>query len=216
MRTTLRIITLALLTTFAVASTTGCDKKDKAGSQEGRSKVPETREGQSFMLGQEIALAAIGQANGAKPATVSDSFHNASVMADILLEMKLDPLPKPTGDFAEDGAASLHYLLDGPGRAVGEKVHADFGESSGAAYELAVKLTMLGILYTDDPADTMADSLAEVLGRLGTTAKLPPEVLEPLITKMKARAPTSEVMDLAIGLHKTIPVAIEKVYGKPS
>lgn len=216
MKTTLRIVTLALLTTFAVASTTGCDKKDKAGSQEGRDKVPETREGQSFMLGQELALAAIGQANGARPATVADSFHNASVMADILLEMTLDPLPRPTGEFAEDGAAILHYLLDGPGRAVGEKVHADFGESSGAAYELAVKLTMLGILYTDDPADTMADSLAEVLGKLGAQAKLPPEVLEPLITKMKARAPTSEVMDLAIGLHKTIPVAIEKVYGKPS
>lgn len=216
MRTTLRIIALALLATFAAASTTGCDKKDKAGSREGRNRVPETREGQSFMLGQELALAAVGQANGAKPSTVADSFHNATVMADILLSMKLDPLPKPTGEFASDGAEMLHYLLDGPGRAVGEKIHADFGESSGAAYELAVKLTMLGILYIDDPADPMPDTLAEVIGKLGAKAKLPPEVLEPLIAKMKARAPTSEVMDLAIGLHKSIPAAIAKVYDKPS
>jgi hypothetical protein len=215
MKKTLRIIALALLASFAAASTTGCDKKDKAGSQEGRNKIPETREGQSFLLGQELALAAVGQANGAKPATVADSFHKASVMADILLEMKLDPLPAPTGEFASDGADVMHYLLDGPGRAVGAKIHADFGESSGAAYELAVKLTMLALLYIDDPADPMPDTLAEVLGRLGAQAKLPPEVLAPLIAKLKARAPTSEVMDLAIGLHKSIPAAIEKVYGQP-
>jgi hypothetical protein len=95
-------------------------------------------------------------------------------------------------------------------------VDADLGEASGASYELAVKLTMLGILYTDDPSDTMADTLADVLGNLGNQAQLPPDVLQPLIAKMKARAPTDEVMDLAIGLHKSIPAAIAKVHGKPS
>ena len=40
---------------------------------------------------QAELIAAVGQANGAKPQTVSGSFRNAATMTDILLDMKLEP-----------------------------------------------------------------------------------------------------------------------------
>lgn len=216
-------ISILLVSLALAAGAAACDKKkegDGGGSASSasseRDKVPEHREGQMYWLGKELGLAAVGYANGASQRTVDDAFKMAATIADVTLETKLEPLPARTGEFAEDGATALHYLLQGPGRTIGEKVNAEMGEAPGAAYELALKLSMLGILYTGDPEDQMADTMAEVFERLSARAKLPPEVLAPLITKLKARAPIPEVMDLAIKAHKDVPAALEATYGKKS
>jgi len=73
---------------------------------------------------------------------------------------------------------------------------------------------MLPMLYIDDPKDTMADTMAEVFGRLATKAKLPDSAMGPIIAKLEARAPMKEVTDLALDLNKSLPVAIATVYEK--
>ncbi len=192
-----------------------CGKKDKEKEGDGigakTGGVPTSREGQMYMLGQKLSQAAM--VNGrAEPAVVGRTFKAAETIADITLKTPLTPLPVPTGKAAEDGAAGMDYLLGGQGKALGEKIKTEFGESAVATYELAVKINMLPSLYIDDPKDKMGDTMAEVFGRLATRAKLPDTAMGPLIAKLKARAPMDEVTDMALALNKSLPVAIAAVY----
>ena len=204
---------MVLLVLFAVA----CGKdKDNGGDKGMGAKtggIPTSREGQMYLLGQKLSQAAM--VNGrAAPDLVARTFKAAGTVADITLQTKLSPLPEVTGDRAKDGAAGMHYLLNGQGKELGEKIAADFGETSVAAYELAVKVNMLPMLYIDDPKDKMGDTMAEVFARLATKAKLPDSAMGPIIAKMKARAPMDEVTDMALDLNKSLPVAIAMVYEK--
>ena len=194
------------------------DGDDKALAAEGDDKalgaksggIPTSREGQMYLLGQKLSQAAM--VNGrAAPAVVARTFKAATTIADITLKMPLAPLPAVTGDRAKDGAAALHYLLDGQGKELAQKIAADFGDTSAATYELAVKVNMLPMLYIDTQ-DSMGDTLATVFGRLAARAKLPDSVLAPIITKLKARAPLKEVTNMALELNKSLPVAIAKIY----
>ena len=209
---------MVLLVLLAVA----CGKDDKAKSGGGGDDkgigaktggVPTSREGQMYLLGQKLSQAAM--VNGrAAPDVVARTFKAAGTVADITLKTKLAPLPEVTGDRAKDGAAGMHYLLNGQGKELGQQIAADFGEASAATYELAVKINMLPMLYIDDPKDSMGDTMADVFGRLATKAKLPESAMGPIIAKLKARAPMNEVTDMALDLNKSLPVAIATVYEK--
>ncbi len=189
----------------------GAAKSDGLGAKSGG--VPTSREGQMYLLGQKLAQAAM--VNGrAAPDVVDRTFKSANTIADITLKQQLAPLPPVTGDRAEDGAAGMGYLLNGPGKQLGAKIETDFGDTSAATYELALKINMLPMLYIDDPKDTMGDLMADQFGRLATRAKLPETALSPIIAKLRARAPISEVTDLALDLNKTLPVAIAAIYEK--
>jgi len=186
------------------------DSKSALGAKHGG--TPTSREGQMYMLGMKLAQAAM--VNGrTDDALVERTFHAASVIADITLKEKLEPLPAATHKSAEDGAAGLHYLLDTEGKKLGREIETQFGSTASATYELALKINMLPTLYIDDPKDKMADTMAEVFTRLGTTTKLDKE-LAPLIAKLKARAPMDAVDDMALDLNKTLPVAIAAIYEK--
>jgi hypothetical protein len=210
MRTSRLIMVLLVL--FAVACGKDKDGGDKGiGAKTGG--VPTSREGQMYLLGQKLAQAAM--VNGrAAPDLVERTFKAAGTVADITLQTKLAPLPEVTGDRAKDGAAGMHYLLNGQGKELGEKIATDFGDTSVAAYELAIKVNMLPMLYIDDPKDTMGDTMAEVFTRLATKAKLPDSAMGPIVAKMKARAPMKEVTDMALDLNKSLPVAIALVHEK--
>ena len=211
---------MVLLVMFvAIACGKDKDKGGKAGGGDDKGMgakhggVPTSREGQMYLLGQKLAQAAM--VNGrAAPDLVARTFKAASTVADITLKTKLAPLPEPTGDSAKDGAAGLHYLLNGQGKELGEKIADEFGDASVAAYELALKVNMIPVLYIDDPKDKMADGLADVFTRLATKAKLPDSAMGPMIAKLRARAPMSEVTDLSFDLNDTLPVAIANVYEK--
>ena len=207
---TLLVLLIALL---AIA----CGKDDKAKPDKGLGAktggVPTSREGQMYMLGQKLSQAAM--VNGrAAPDVVERTFKSANTIADITLKTKLEALPPVTGDKPKDTAAGMHYLLQGQGKQLGQQISTDFGDTSAATYELAVKINMLPMLYIDDPKDTMADTMVEVFERLSKKAKLPDSALGPIIAKMKARAPMNEVTDMALDLNKSLPVAIAMIYEK--
>jgi hypothetical protein len=186
------------------------DSKSELGAKHGG--TPTSREGEMYMLGMKLAQAAM--VNGRTDADLVDrTFHAAQVIADITLKEKLEPLPAPTHKSAEDGAAGLHYLLDGEGKTLARAIDTQFGATASATYELALKINMLPTLYVDDPKDTMADTMADVFTRLGHTAKLDKE-LAPLVDKLKARAPMNDVDDTALDLNKLLPVAIATLYEK--
>jgi len=210
---TRRMVILLLLSILAFA----CGKdKDKGGDKGLGAKsggIPTSREGQMYLLGQKLSQAAM--VNGrAAPDVVARTFKAANTVADITLQTTLAPLPEVTGDRAKDGAAGMHYLLNGQGKELGQKIATDFGDASAATYELAVKINMLPMLYIDDPKDTMGDTMADVFGRLATKAKLPDSALGPIIAKLKARAPMKEVTEMALDLNTSLPVAIAVVYEK--
>jgi hypothetical protein len=205
----------------ALLAATACSKKDGDGKTNSSDKgigaktggVPSSREGQMYLLGQKLSQAAM--VNGrAEPAVVGRTFKAAETIADITLKTPLVPLPVPTGKGAEDGAAGMHYLLQEQGKALGEKIKTEFGETAVSTYELAVKINMLPSLYIDDPKDSMGDTMADVFGRLATRAKLPDSAIGPLIAKLKARAPMDEVTDMALALNKSLPVVIAGIYEK--
>lgn len=186
------------------------DSKSELGAKHGG--TPTSREGQMYMLGMKLAQAAM--VNGrVDPDVVDRTFHAASVIADITLKAKLEPLPALTHKSVDDGAAALHYLLAGEGKVLARDIETQFGPTASAMYELALKINMLPTLYVDDPKDTMADTIAEVLTRLGKSTKLDAE-LAPLIAKLKARAPITDVDDTALALNKSLPVAIATLYEK--
>jgi hypothetical protein len=215
-----RLVLLVVAVLAAVACSSKKEGDGKPGTSENRDGmgaktggVPTSREGQMYLLGQKLSQAAM--VNGrAEAGVVARTFKAASTVADITLKTPLEPLPAPTGKGAEDGAAGMQYLLKGQGKALGEKIKTEFGEAAAATYELAVKINMLPSLYIDDPKDTMADTMAEVFGRLATRAKLPPTAMGPLIAKLEARAPMAEVTDMALDLNKSLPIAIAEIYEK--
>jgi hypothetical protein len=211
-----RIIVATLLALLVAG---GCGKDDKKGGGESSGLgaktggIPTSREGQMYLLGQKLSQAAM--VNGrAAPDVVARTFKSAATVADITLQTKLAPLPEVTGDKAKDTAAGMHYLLNEQGKELGTKISAEMGESAVATYELAVKVNMLPMLYIDDPADKMGDTMADVFARLAAKAKLPDTALGPIIAKLKARAPMKEVTDMALDLNKSLPVAIAMVYEK--
>ena len=207
----------------------GCDKKAEGESKTGpkaaakaadddglgakHGGTPTSREGQMFLLGVKVAQAAMINGRADKD-LVARTFGAAKTIADITLQHKLGELPAPTGDRAKDGAAGLHYLLNGPGKELGSKISTDFGTSAVACYEMAIKLNMLPVVYIGDPKDTMGDTMAGVLERLSTDAKLPPTALGPMIAKLKARAPGKEVTDMVFDLNEKLPVTIGEIYEK--
>lgn len=207
-----------LITILTLCLAVACGKDDKGGGPDKglgakSGGVPTSREGQMYLLGQKLSQAAM--VNGrAAPDVVARTFKAASTVADITLNTKLQPLPAVTGDRAKDGAAGMAYLLNEQGKELGEKISVEIGETGVAAYELAVKINMLPMLYIDDPADKMADTMADVYGRLAAKLKLPDSALGPIIAKLKARAPMSEVTDMALDLNKSLPVAIATIYEK--
>lgn len=209
----------AIAVLFAsVLCVTGC-KKSHGADGDSRSELgaknggtPTSREGQMYTLGMKLAQAAM--VNGrTDDALVERTYHAAEVIADITLKVKLEPLPVATHKSAEDGAAGLHYLLDGQGKALGRDIETQFGSSASAAYELALKINMLPTLYIDDPKDKMGDTMADVFTRLAKATKLEAD-LAPLITKLKARAPMNDVDDTALALNKSLPIAIAELYEK--
>jgi len=220
--------TARLVVVLVVSLLAACGSKKESDGKESSAKtaekqgdglgaksggIPTSREGQMYMLGQKLAQAAM--VNGrADAGVVARTFKAANTIADITLKQPLAPLPPVTGDKAADGAEGMAYLLRGQGKELGQKIAADFGDTSAATYELAVKINMLPMLYIDDPKDSMGDTMAEVLGRLSEKAKLPPDALGPIIAKLKARAPMNEVTDLALDLNKSLPVAIATIYEK--
>jgi hypothetical protein len=210
--TSIRLVLVLLLSFLALACGKDKDKGDKGiGAKTGG--VPTSREGQMYLLGQKLSQSAM--VNGrAAPDLTERTFTAASTVARITLKETLAPLPEATGDGAKDGAAGMHYLLNGQGKDLGQKISTEFGETSAATYELAVKINMLPMLYIDDPKDTMADTMAEVFGRLSKKAKLPDSAMGPMIAKLKARAPMKEVTDLALDLNESLPIAIASVYEK--
>ena len=215
----------AVLALAALVFAAGCDKKKEEGKGDKPSSgakdglgakhggTPTSREGQMFLLGVKLAQAAM--TNGRADAGVTArTFNVAKTVVDVTLHQPLEPLPAATGDGAKDGAAGMAYLLDGPGKALGAKIATDFGDSAVACYELGVKLNMLPMLYIDDPKDSMGDTMADVFGRLATKAKLPPDAMGPIIGKLEARAPMSEVTDLVFALNDSLPKTIGELYEK--
>jgi hypothetical protein len=210
------VVLFLLLSMLAFACGKDKDKgrggsDSKMGAKNGG--IPTSGEGQMYLFGQKLAQAAM--VNGrAAPDLVARTFDSAKTMADIFLQTKLSPLPTVSGDRAKDGAEGMHYLLGGQGKELGPMIEEKYGSTGIAAYELAIKVNMLPMLYIDDPADKMADTMIDVFTRLGQKLKLPDTALGPIIAKMKARAPMKEVIDMALDLNKSLPVAIANIYEK--
>lgn len=203
----IRVLILALLLV------TACKKKEEApplGAKSGG--VPTSREGQMFLLGVKLSQAAL--VNGrTDPAVVDRTFHAASKIAEITLHRNLTPLPPPTGKRANDGAEALHYLLDSEGKAIARQAGQDFGKTAESAFELAIKLNMVTQLYSGDPEDSLAATLATTIARLATEVQVDAE-LAPLLAKMKAHTSSDQITDLVLDLDKTLPLAIAKRYEK--
>ena len=210
--------TILLIAGIAIA---GCKKHDGDHAAKGQKEteigaknggIPTSREGQMYMLGMKLSQAAM--INGRTDADLVDrTFHAASVIADITLKVKINPLPTVTHESAHDTAAGMHYLLDEDGKTLAKEIDKQFGPTAAAAFELGVKINMLPSLYIDDPKDKMGDTLADVLTKLGAETKLDSAVA-PLVGKIKARAPMKEVDDLALGMNESLPIAIAMIYEK--
>ncbi len=159
----------------------------------GKPAAPATAEAQMWELGDELALATLGQWGGAPRDAIDGAFETARQLADSALGVKLEPLPAPNANKAKTGADGFSYLLDGAGKTLAKAAYEKLGKPAGASLELAIKLEMLIALYTDDPADKMGTGMIKPITGLAGDAKLPAALYGPLVAKLEAHAPKSDV-----------------------
>jgi hypothetical protein len=120
----------------------------------------------AFRLGNSLALAALGHANGANEAVIARIQAKANARA-AELGAVLPGLPPLSGTRASDSADAIHYLLSTAGKPVWRHLETKYDAQHGALFELAIKLELLRMLHNDPE---MQSGLVASIKRLGQKA----------------------------------------------
>lgn len=143
-----------------------------------------------WSMGWSLGLATIGQTRGADPAMIARVFDKCRTRAD-LLGVSLPMLPEASTDTARDTARAIHYLLNEAGDNIGGELKAKYGPRASSLFELSIKSTLALLLY--GPEDGMGQTFTTVIERSGRNAGLPVYIYQPLVDKMRSKAPYSVI-----------------------
>jgi hypothetical protein len=97
-----------------------------------------------------------------------------------------------------EGKRAMEYLL-GQGQVIGPHLATTFGDDHNALFEAALKSNILLVRY--QPGAPIAKLLAAGISQASERAKLPPELVEPVLKLVEAGAPVKEVRDAVFDLH---------------
>lgn len=141
-------------------------------------------------LGGRLSLAALGVANGSPQAAVQKVYDGAKELG-ASLGVTVPPLPERPLDRAGANTVALDYLLRDAGAPLAASIGSTYGADHAALFEVAVKSTLLLLLYT--PGDPEGLEVAGLLRTRAPDAGLPERFWQPVVAKIEGRAPFDDV-----------------------
>jgi hypothetical protein len=154
----------------------------------------------SWQLGSKLSLAALAHDRGLVPEDVAKWLQEARAAAESLGTSFTD-LPLPESQ-REASSPTVHDYLAQQGQQIWRDLNTSFGPEHAALFEIAVKSNVLLVLY--QPESTAAELLANSIQQAGPLAKLPPELLQPLLDSLTKHAPAAEVRNTVRRLHTEV------------
>ncbi len=185
-------------TETAATTTTGNSNTEAASATSGVAKP--TTKGMAWMLGSNLSLAALMHDRGATEQ--SDSLLGKARILANELKVEVPPLPVKTGESAKDGAATLGYMLNEAGRAIGQKLKEQYDQSHADLFELALKSNILLMMYS--PGESTGKTIAGVIERNGPRANLPEGLWKPVVDKIEAGASFEDVKEAVFKMHTDV------------
>jgi hypothetical protein len=162
----------------------------------------------AFIVGDNLSLAALLYARGAKQETIDGLLAKCNVLAKDL-GVTVKPFPPRGKTDTATMADVIHYLIQGDGWAIGTALVNHYDKGHGLLFEVAVKSNLLMLLYqpgNDSGIGNIVKSRCEEL-------KLPPPLWMPLVQAIAAKKPFDEVREAVFKMHKDVTDYLVKLAG---
>lgn len=155
----------------------------------------------TWTLGSRLSLAAVLYDANAPAETVDKWFTNARTLG-LLMGVTVPPLPTRTEDKVKDSATVLAYILNVVGQPTIKMLGEKYTEGHARVFELAIKSNLLLMLYV--PGDSLTQTIAEVIERNATFARLPAALWKPVIDLVRKGGTFNDVKEAVFQMHSDI------------
>jgi len=156
----------------------------------------------AWSLGSTLSLAALANDRAASEDKVVGWFSTAREQAEVLGTTVADLPPRPTADQVDlEGRRASEYLF-GQGQAIGSHLAQSLGDDHAALFEVALKSNILLVQY--QPEAPVSKLLAAAISQASERAQLPPELVQPVLQAVEAKATVKEVRDAVFDMHDRI------------
>jgi hypothetical protein len=163
--------------------------------------VPTNTRRKAWLLGSKLSLAALANDRGVAAGDVPVWFGDARAAAESL-QTHIDELPaRPSSDGQPASREVLAYLLD-HGKQVGRDLAASYGPDHAALFEVAVKSSLLLVLYR--PGSSVVEHISAAITNAAPRAGLPPELWRPLLDTLAGGAAPADVRAAVRKLHADV------------
>jgi hypothetical protein len=102
----------------------------------------------------------------------------------------------------DDCVSALHYLLSDVSPNVCATLQRKYGTAHAALFEMAVKSTVLLLIYT--PGADEATAVAGVIARTAPQAGLPDGLWRPVTEKIQAGSSSDDLMSVVFKMHDDV------------
>ena len=153
----------------------------------------------AWELGNQLSLAAL--LYNARGIENTESLTKTKILASEFGAEVL-PFPARTGDKVEDSAAIMAYLLNDGGKTIIGKVKEKYDQEHADLFEMALKSNLLLLMY--GPGDKTGKTIAGVITRNGTRARLPESLWQPVVSKVEADASFDDVKTAVFKMQEDV------------
>lgn len=169
----------------------------------------------AWSLGSTLSLAALANDRAASEDKVTGWFDSARQQATALGTTVTELPPRPAADEIDmEGQRAMEYLF-GQGRVIGPHLGSAFGDDHNALFEVALKSNMLLVRY--QPEAPISKLLAAAISQAAERAQLPPELVQPVLQAVEAKAPVKDVRDAVFDMHAHVDkyLSTGQITGQP-
>ncbi|HVT26892.1 MAG TPA: hypothetical protein VHE81_02630 [Lacipirellulaceae bacterium] len=167
----------------------------------------------AWLLGCRLSYAALAHDRGMATDQVPGWFEEARAQAK-LLGISVPDLPDPAAADDQGLASSrvIDYLL-GQGKRICRELSQRYGADDAACLEVALKSSMLLLLYR--PGSTEGNSISAAISRAAPQAGLPADLWQPLVDLIALQAPQADVQAAVRKLNSDVDHYLANA-GEPS
>jgi hypothetical protein len=172
-----------------------------AGMPRARAGGSATTRAAAWVIGSNLAFAAMLYAQGADAATVDSFLAKAKGIAESdEIGIQIQPFPDKGASMPETMAVVIHYLIKGDGWNVGQSLSDKFDAYHGTLFEVAVKSGLLLVLY--QPGDD--SGIGDIIKDRCQSLDLPPELWTPVTDAIAAQKDSDTVRDAVLKMHDDV------------
>jgi hypothetical protein len=155
----------------------------------------------SWLLGDNLSLAALLYNQGADQSTIDHFMSRANELAQDL-GVIIKPFPARTADSASSTAELIHYLIAGDGALAGVALAKKFDDAHGYLFEVAVKSNLLILLYA--PGDSLGQSVADVVKTRMSSVGVPENLWSDVVAQVNDKRSADDVKAAVFKMHKDV------------